>query len=431
MQGMTEAGYSATVFNTSAVTGALQRLHDDGVNWISIQVAWYQNNNSSNVISPSSTQTPTDASVTQLIKLAHQDGMRVFLNPFINSLQGSGWQALFHPTNVAAWFQSYDNYLEHYAKLAQADHVDLFAIGDEFDSMDTVPAYRPYWVQAVHVTRQYYHGPVTYGADYTNYQSVTFWNQLNEVGVDAYFPLSQSANPTLAQLTASWNQEADQIQAWRVSSGLTNKPFLITELGYPSENGAAANPGAWQPNQAVNLTLQQELYEATFQSIWQRPWLKGIMWFWWANPSNPNWQGGTTDNGYTLRNKPAEVTLRQYFTGATNGSQANGGATPSRAPTSGGTGATTSAPVSAGGGSGSSGGSQPVLVSLVPGQRGSAIYTLQADLELLGFNSVSMTGVFDTATQAAVRQFEIQHGLPTGGATTMAFRNAVLKALRG
>jgi hypothetical protein len=252
--------------------------------------------------------------VTNLINLAHQAGMRVFLNPFINSAVDSGWQALFHPANGAAWFQSYDAYLVHYAKLAQADHVDLFAIGDEFDSMDSVAAYTPYWDQAIATVRQYYSGPVTYGANYTNYQTVTFWNKLDEVGVDAYFPLSSSANPTLASLEAAWNQEADQLQAWRVSSGLSGKPFLITELGYPSETSAASNPGGWQPGQPVDTALQNELYQATFQTIWQRPWLQGIMWFWWANPSNPNWQGGLSDNGYTLRNKPAEATLRQYFT---------------------------------------------------------------------------------------------------------------------
>ena len=422
MQGMTEAGYTAGAFTTNAVTGAIKRLHDDGVNWLAIQVAWYQNSNTSTVIAPSPSMTPSDASVTQLIQLAHQNGMRVFLNPFINSMVGSGWQALFHPPNVGAWFQSYDHYLAHYAKLAQADHADLFAIGDEFDSMDTVPAYTRYWDKAIAVTREYYRGPVTYGANYTNYQSVTFWNRLDEVGVDAYYPLSQSSDPTLAQLTQSWNQEADQIQAWRVSSGLANKPFLITELGYPSEDSAAVNPGGWEPNQPVNLALQQELYQATFQSIWQRPWLAGIMWFWWANPSNPNWQGGPNDNGYTLRGKPAEQTLKQYFTAGAALSQAAGGGTSELV-------ASTSS--SAAGGGSSTASASPALVGLLPGEQGKAVYTLQADLQLLGFGNVSMTGVFDAATEAAVTQFETQHGLPAGGATTTAFRNAVLAALKG
>ncbi len=312
---MTEAGYTTTVFNTAAVRDSIIRLHRDGVNWLAIQVGWYQANNASTVIAPNA-KTPTDASVTRLIQLAHHQGMRVFLNPFVNSMVGSGWQALFHPSSTAAWFSSFDGYLAHYAALAQRDHADLFAIGDEFDSLDDVRSYEPYWAKAIQTVRRDYHGPITYGANYTHYPDVTFWKLVDDVGIDAYFPLSQALNPTVSQLAQSWNTRANEIEKWRNSAGLANKEFLITELGYPSENGAAAMPSAWVPQQPVNLSLQQKLYLATFRSLWQRPWLKGIMWFWWANPSNPDWRGGPHDNGYTLRDKPAEMVLKHYFSGA-------------------------------------------------------------------------------------------------------------------
>jgi hypothetical protein len=319
MKGMTEAGYNPSVFDSPQVRQSIVQLHNDGVTWLAIQVAWFQQTNQSTVIRPSPQKTPTDASVTTLIQWAHHEGMRVFLNPFVNSFQGSGWQALFHPTSVPAWFRSFDVYMAHYAKLAAQDHADLFSIGDEFDSLDHNPAYRPYWIHAIQIARRYYHGPITYGADYPDYQQVTFWPALNMVGVDAYFPLSSQANPSVATLVASWNQVADTIEAWRVQTGLAQKPFLITELGYPSEEGAAATPGTWYPRKPVNLALQQKLYLATFESIWQRPWLRGIMWFWWANPSNPDWQGGPRDNGYTIRNKPAELVLKEFFTGHSPG----------------------------------------------------------------------------------------------------------------
>lgn len=317
MKGMTEAGYSPTVFDSSAVTGALSQLRHDGVTWLAIQTAWFQDTNQSVNLYPDAKKTPTDASVTRLIVLAHGHGLRVFLNPFVNSKQGNGWQATFAPSSASAWFQSFDRYLAHYAKLAQADHADLFAIGDEFDSLDAVPAYRSYWLKAIRTVRRYYHGPITYGANYVHYQQVTFWSALDDVGIDAYFPLSTAANPSLGDLEATWRQLTLQIADWRKSTGLDRKPFVITELGYPSEDGAAAQPGAWLPRQPVNLAIQQKCYAATFKTIYQQPWLRAIFWFWWANPSNPNWRGGPTDNGYTLRGKPAETVLRDYFTAKT------------------------------------------------------------------------------------------------------------------
>ncbi len=42
MKGMTEAGYSPDVFGQQAVTGELSRLRRDGVTWLAIQVAWFQ-----------------------------------------------------------------------------------------------------------------------------------------------------------------------------------------------------------------------------------------------------------------------------------------------------------------------------------------------------------------------------------------------------
>jgi hypothetical protein len=317
MRGMTEAGYTGSVFSSPPVLGQLPILRRDGVDWLAIQTAWYQRTDTSDHIFPDPAKTPTDASVTALIAAAHRNGMRVFLNPFVNSLQGNGWQANFHPRSVTAWFHSFDQYLAHYAKLAQQDHADLFAIGDEFQSLDAVPAYKPDWLHAIAVARRYYHGPITYGANYPDYQQVTFWHALNDIGVDAYFPLSSAANPTLPALRASWTAVADNIAAWRRASGLANKPFLITELGYPSEDGAAAAPGTWFPDQPTNLRIQELCYLATFQSIWRRPWLRGIFWFWWANPSNPHWLGGPTDNGYTPRGKPAMEVLIRYFTGKT------------------------------------------------------------------------------------------------------------------
>ena len=313
IKGMTEAAYQRRVLLEPRVYRSLDPLRIDGVDWMSLQVAWYQKNDTSNRIFADGGQTPTDASVTDFIHYLNGLGMRVFLDVFVNANHQNAWQAAFRPSKPQAWFHSYDTYLVHYAKLAQADHVNLFAIGDEFDRLDDVPRYEPYFAKAISDVRRYYHGPVTYGADYTHYQKVTFWKHLDVVGIDAYFPLSSAPKPTTSELQASWNHIANQLQSFRKSRGLSHKPLVITELGYYSGRGAAKTPGDWTPAAPVDLGLQRRLYEATFQTIYQRSWLSGIFWFWWANPSNPHWKGGAQDNGYTPRGKPAEAVLRYYF----------------------------------------------------------------------------------------------------------------------
>jgi hypothetical protein len=314
-KGMTQAGYTANVFRTKAVLDSLAALKRAHVNTLAIQLGWYQHDPTSTEITPNPQKTPTDASLVQLIRRAHQAGMYVFLNPFVNALTGSAWQATFQPTSWHRWFQSYDRFLQHYAAIAEREHVELFSIGDESDSADTDPALYPEWHRAIALVRRIYHGPITYGADWPNYQRVTFWRDLDYVGIDPYFALAPAGQvrPSLVSLKARWNALADEMDAWRHTSGLDDRPFFIVELGYYSGRGVAAEPAFWRPEAPPDLKAQADCYAATLATVYRRPWLKGLVWFWWANPSNPHWRGGPGDNGYTVRGKPAYRVLAQAF----------------------------------------------------------------------------------------------------------------------
>lgn len=314
-KGMTQAGYSPTVFDTPAATSSIPALKAAHVDTLAIQVGWYQKTPTSTTLAPSPLKTPTDASIVALVRRAHKAGMHVFLNPFVNSLTGNAWNADFHPTSWRSWFKSYDAFLVHYAAIAEREHVEIFSIGDESDSADGDPVLYPEWKNAIAQVRKVYHGPITYGADFPTYQKVTFWKDLDYVGIDPYFSLAPQGDlhPSLASLEGAWNNLADQIEKWRQSAGLTAKPFLIVELGYYSGQGVAAQPAFWRPGAPVDLAAQADCYRATLSTIYNRRWLKGLIWFWWANPSNPDWQGGKTDNGYTIRGKPAYQVLAKGF----------------------------------------------------------------------------------------------------------------------
>lgn len=312
---MTQAGYTPLVFSGAPVTSSIAALNKAHVNTLAIQLGWYQQTPTSTKIRPEPTKTPTDASLVSLIRRAHAAGMYVFLNPFVNALTIDDWQADFHPASWHAWFTGYDAFLRHYATIARNERVELFSIGDESDSADSDPALYPEWKKAITQVRAIYKGPVTYGADWPNYKTVTFWKDLDYVGIDAYFSLAPNGvdHPSLASLESAWTNIADEIESWRQASGLGTKPFFVAELGYYSGVGVAAEPAFWRPKAAVDLAAQADCYRATLNTIYRRPWLKGVTWFWWANPSNPHWQGGSNNNGYTIRNKPAYGVLAKGF----------------------------------------------------------------------------------------------------------------------
>lgn len=46
-----------------------------------------------------------------------------------------------------------------------------------------------------------------YGANYPDYQQVTFWSALNDVGLDTHLPLATTSNLTLGELHTAWDRE--------------------------------------------------------------------------------------------------------------------------------------------------------------------------------------------------------------------------------
>jgi hypothetical protein len=96
--------------------------------------------------------------------------------------------------------------------------------------------YRANWNRVVDAVRTIYTGPLTYNANWDEFQFVSFWNRLDFIGIDAFFPLSDSQNPTLEELIAGWSNYRGQnwvMQIEALQAGI-NKPVLFTEWVYES-----------------------------------------------------------------------------------------------------------------------------------------------------------------------------------------------------
>lgn len=94
------------------------------------------------------------------------------------------------------------------------------------------------WSELIRNTRHLYRGKLTYAANFDNYQEVDFWEELDFIGINAYFPLRKVVNgpliegPIKQQFRNSWDNIFQEINAFQKVNHLTNKPLLFTELGY-------------------------------------------------------------------------------------------------------------------------------------------------------------------------------------------------------
>ena len=310
-KGMNFPTYSPDGYESVDATSQLRLVPGLGADWVAIIVILYQDAATSTTQYSDPTRTASDASLSYAIGLAHSLGLKVLLKPHLSVLDGTNHQDI-QPSDVNAWFQSWDQNMVHYAQLAAQNNVEMFWIGGELDSMD---GYASNWRQIVSDVRAVYSGPLVYGSSQRmeHFTTITWWDAVDYAGIDAYFPLAtQTSTPTLSDLNASWTSWITLLNGWQRTVG---KPVIFTEIGYNSVAGANQNPAmnAQQIaslNLPVDVDLQALLYTALFQNFYTVPWLRGtFIWFW---PSKTNLQG-PNDPGFSPQGKPAQDILTQWY----------------------------------------------------------------------------------------------------------------------
>ena len=110
-----------------------------------------------------------DAEVKGMIAYAQGIGLKVILKPMVNVADGT-WRAHINffdydvpcePT-WSQWFDSYREYLNHYAKLAEETGCVMLVIGCELVNSDRREAQ---WRETISQIRQHYNGLLTYNCD--------------------------------------------------------------------------------------------------------------------------------------------------------------------------------------------------------------------------------------------------------------------------
>ena len=307
-KGMSFAAWWPGLYSSPDADQALTELEDDGANWISLIVTRYQDNIDSTTIY-TTTATPTDEDLVHVINQAHSLGMNVMLKPHLDLANDpSHWRGdigmNFLEADWTAWFASYKSFINHYAQLAQTAGADQFCVGTELVSTEFRATD---WQSVIAGVRGYFTGSITYAANHGSEGSISWWDRVDFIGVDAYYALTGENDPTLDELKAAWVPLAAALEALSETWG---KQILFTEIGYRSQDGANQHPWDYQIGGAIDLQEQADLYQAVFETVFDQDWFGGM--FWWSWETDP-FQGGPCDMGYTPHDKPAEAVLRDWY----------------------------------------------------------------------------------------------------------------------
>lgn len=285
---------------------SFENLASTGASWIGLLVTGYQDTITSTTIY-TTTNTPTDAALIHTIAQAHNRGLRVMVKPHVDPLdqwRGRIGQGFTTEAEWAAWFASYRSFMEHYADLAQSYGVDQFCIGTE---LGATTHRADDWRAVIAGVRPRYSGPIVYAATSGEETSISWWDAVDYIGVDAYYELTDKNDPTLDELKVAWTPRITRLANVASTWG---KPILITEIGYRSLDGANRHPLHDPSGASIDLQEQADCYQAAFESLYGQPWLAGI--FWWSWYTDP-FQGGPCDDGLSPHDKPAEDVLRAWY----------------------------------------------------------------------------------------------------------------------
>ena len=307
------------IFNLQSGTTALSQLNSNNFEWITLVP--YINQEVYN--KPPATDANVDNTflsrrLTRLReqkRLADAHGFYVVLKPHIwlSTSPGGTWRsdiAMDSETDWEAWFAFYESTLLSYATLAEELDVDLFCIGTELHS--TVAAHPERWVRLIAKVREVYSGQLTYAANWSDpLEDIPFWDTLDYIGIQAYFPIAENKSPDLEELEAGWQQHTKRLEALSQQVG---KPVLFTEIGYKSTTDAGVAPWTWVQAtdrfyRRISLRTQALCYEAFFNVVWPQPWMAGIhVWQWQAGEVSDG-----KNNGFSVEGKPALNVIARGF----------------------------------------------------------------------------------------------------------------------
>lgn len=313
-KGVTYTTWPVGRFGTPDADLALVNLTAVGAEWIALIVTQYQAGLDTTTIFPIEA-TETDAELIHAIQQAHLLGLKVMLKPHVDVLNTTStyWRGLigrdFDEAQWAEWFSAYTAFINHYAVLAQANGVEEFCVGVE---LMTTTVKEAYWRNVINNVRQRYTGPITYAALRSEASAINWWNDVDYIGMDMYYAFQISNDPTVEEIKNAWAAYG----VVEMMSGLAaqwEKPILITEFGYMSQDGTLQRPWNWSNEDGVvDLQEQADAYQAAFEVFYHQTWLSGI--YWWDYGTDP-YEGGPCDQRYTPNDKPAEEVIRQWYRG--------------------------------------------------------------------------------------------------------------------
>ncbi len=285
-------------------------------NWIALVPYGFSRNNDSEVLFNLDRQWwgEKEEGIRECIRLAKKHELKVMLKPqvYIHNSWVGEFKCADEPS-WKKWEKSYQNYILSYARIAEETGVEMLCIGTEYRI--AVKKRKAFWKTLIKKIKEIYSGKLTYSANWDDYNNVTFWDQLDYIGISGYFPFKDE-NATKSDLLNAWKKTKKELLNFSL---FKQKQILFTEYGYLSVDGCYGK--TWELEKkinqlAINESDQAMALDALYTTFWEESfWSGGFLWKWF-----PEMKGheGYPERDYTPQGKKAQKTISTWFSKDTN-----------------------------------------------------------------------------------------------------------------
>lgn len=250
--------------------------------------------------------------VLDAIRMAHQRGLRVLLVPHL-WVENGAWRAEIDPGSDDGWqrwMDGYEQFLITWARVAREGNADMLSVGVELRSWVTTNR-APRFVEMIHRVRQEYPGPLTYSGNWDDVHQTVILGELDVIGINAFYPLTDTEGATFAQLLEGGRRVATEV---RTLAETWERPVLFTEIGYTTRPDPALRPWEWpdgMKNVVVDERAQALAYKALLAPLLDEESFLGF--FVWRVYADPDDMSQEAEWGFSPRGKQAELVVRDAF----------------------------------------------------------------------------------------------------------------------
>jgi hypothetical protein len=286
-------------YQEPATRSTIRSLPDLGMNHVAVLATWYQSSLYGHDIAAHPERTPQDDAVRYALGQARDRGLKTLLKPHLDLLDGT-WRGQIRAADEELWFASYAVFIQHYAVIAEEEGASALVLGTELSGMEHADAR---WRELIRGLRETFHGELIYGANWDAYARVGWWDAVDKVGVDAYFPLTNRMDPTEDALRQAWRGVARELDAFAERAG---RNVLITEVGYQNRDGANVSPW-WAPSTREDPAEQAACMDAALGALADAKRIDGALL--WKTSYDP----ATDQDGFDMVNRPAADVVKRWW----------------------------------------------------------------------------------------------------------------------